>query len=167
MKMPIKILPNGSKEMLPKYMSNNAAGMDLYAANTYNSVEQAFLDDDIVDKDKIGEPCKVIEPGEVYIVPTGVAVAIPKGYEGQIRSRSGLARKHKLIVINSPGTIDSDYRGEIGVILINLSNKPFLLVRGTRVAQLVIAPVIQVELDVVDELDITKRGKKGWGSTGQ
>ena len=130
---------------LPRYMSDSAAGMDLCAANAESIV---------------------LEPGRVRLVPTGLYVAIPKGYEGQVRPRSGLALKHGLTLVNAPGTIDSDYRGEVGIIVGNIGSEPYTIERGTRIAQLVIAPVVQAEIEIVDELDETARGQGGFGHTG-
>ncbi|MBN2582078.1 MAG: dUTP diphosphatase [Planctomycetes bacterium] len=130
---------------LPRYMSGAAAGMDLCAANS--------------------EPI-VLEPGQIRLVPTGLHVAIPEGYEGQVRPRSGLALKHGLTLVNAPGTIDSDYRGEVGIIVGNIGSQPYAIERGTRIAQLVIAPVVQAEIEIVDELDETTRGHGGFGHTG-
>ena len=107
-----------------------------------------------------------VEPGGSAIIPTGLMVSIPKGYEIQIRPRSGLAAKKKITVLNTPGTIDSDYRGEIKVILINLNNKTFEVQKGLRIAQMVVCPVIKAQIQEVDELNDTVRGKGGFGSTG-
>lgn len=130
---------------MPQYMSGAAAGMDLCAANT--------------------EPV-VVSPGEVKLIPTGLYVAIPAGYEGQVRPRSGLALKHGITLVNSPGTIDSDYRGEVGIIIGNIGCEPYTIERGCRIAQLVIAPVTQAEVEVVESLDETVRGAGGFGHTG-
>ena len=108
-----------------------------------------------------------IYPGDTAIIPTGLALSIPRGFEAQIRPRSGLAAKQKVSVLNTPGTIDADYRGEIKVILINHSKELFTVEKGQRIAQLVICPVIQVQLKEVDNLDETKRGEGGFGSTGK
>ena len=147
--MPIKIRIRrkaGCEDVpLPRYMSDAAAGMDLCAANT--------------------DPI-VLEPGQVRLVPTGLYVAIPKGYEGQVRPRSGLALKHGLTLVNAPGTIDSDYRGEVGIIVGNIGPEPYTIERGTRIAQLVIAPVVQAEIEMVDQLDQTTRNDGGFGHTG-
>jgi dUTP pyrophosphatase len=132
--------------VVPRYQTADAAGMDLHAA----------LDD-----------AMVVEPGAVIAVPTGLALAIPRGFEGQVRPRSGLARKHGITVANAPGTLDSDYRGECMVLLINLGREPFTIAHGDRVAQLVIAPVAQAELIEVEELPATERGSGGFGSTGR
>jgi len=106
-------------------------------------------------------------PGERALVPTGISIAIPPGFEGQVRPRSGLALKHGISLVNAPGTIDADYRGEIGVILVNLAKEPFVIERGERIAQLVIARVPECELELVDSLDTTSRGGGGFGSTGR
>ena len=135
-----------SKEVsLPKYETSGSSGMDL-SANIDNDVN--------------------IEPGNTAIIPTGLAISIPKGFEVQIRPRSGLAAKKKISVLNTPGTIDADYRGEIKVILINLNNKVFTVEKGLRIAQMVVCPVIQAQLEEVSELNNTHRGKGGFGSTG-
>jgi dUTP pyrophosphatase len=130
---------------LPAYQTAGAAGLDLSAA--------------------VADPV-VIPPGERRFVPAGIAVAIPEGFEGQVRPRSGLALKHGIGIVNSPGTIDSDYRGEIGIVLINHGAEPFVVTRGARIAQLVIAPVARVDVEAVDTLDTTDRGDGGYGSTG-
>ena len=130
---------------LPRYMTEHAAGMDLYAAVT----EDATL-----------------QPGRIHLTPTGIAVAIPEGFEGQVRPRSGLAIKHGITLINSPGTIDSDYRGEIGVALINLGSEPHTIRRGDRIAQLIISPVMKTVWNVVERLDETTRNEGGFGHTG-
>ena len=135
-----------SKEVsLPKYETSGSSGMDL-AAYINNNVN--------------------LEPGKSEIIPTGISVAIPEGFEIQIRPRSGLAAKNKISVLNTPGTIDADYRGEIKVILINLSNKTFVVEKGFRIAQMVVCPIIQAQLEEVDELSETIRGEGGFGSTG-
>lgn len=143
--MLVKILPHGEGLPLPKYESQAAAGMDLAAA--------------------VDEPV-VFSPMERVMIPTGLSIQLPEGYEAQVRPRSGLAAKNGLTVLNSPGTIDGDYRGEIKVILINLGSEPFTITRGMRIAQLVIAPVVQVKPVIVDTLDETKRGDRGFGSSG-
>lgn len=130
---------------LPAYQSEHAAGLDLCAAIT--------------------EPVR-LEPGERRLVPTGLALAIPHGYEGQVRPRSGLALRAGISVVNSPGTIDSDFRGEVGIVLINHGSEPFVVEPLSRIAQLVITPVAHVELELVGELDETERGAGGYGSTG-
>lgn len=132
---------------LPRYETDGAAGMDLLAA-----VPEA-------------EPL-TLAPGTRALVPTGLAIALPQGFEAQVRPRSGLAAKNGVTVLNSPGTIDCDYRGEVKVILINLGAEPFVVTRGTRIAQMVIAPVTQGLLAEVEILDETVRGAGGFGSTG-
>ena len=130
---------------LPTYATEQSAGMDLTAA-----LEEAIE----------------IDKGERMLIPTGLAIALPEGYEAQIRPRSGLALKHGVTVLNAPGTIDADYRGEIGVILANLGNEPFTVERGMRIAQMVIAQHAQVSWEVVESLEETERGAGGFGSTG-
>jgi dUTP pyrophosphatase len=130
---------------LPRYHSAQAAGLDL----------QADIDGELT-----------LGPLERAAVPTGLAVALPPGYEGQVRPRSGLALRHGVTLLNSPGTLDADYRGELQVVLVNLSGTPFTLRRGERVAQLVVAPVSRVALEEVQVLDETERGPGGFGSTG-
>ena len=141
----IKRLPHGADLPLPSYESADAAGMDLRAA----------VEDTIT-----------LAPGERNLVPTGLAIALPTGYEAQIRPRSGLALKSGITCLNTPGTIDADYRGEVGVILINHGAEPFEINRGDRIAQMVIAPVTQGVWQEVDELDSTARGTGGFGSSG-
>ena len=126
-------------------MSEGAAGMDLHA-----SVESEVT----------------LSPGTTHLVPTGIALAIPPGYEGQIRPRSGLALRHGLTILNAPGTIDSDYRGEVGVVVANLGSEPFRVSRGDRIAQLVIAPVVRVRWRERDTLEATTRHSGGFGHTG-
>ena len=130
---------------LPKYETAGSSGMDL-AANVENEIE--------------------IGPGKSAIIPTGLAVSIPKNFEIQIRPRSGLAAKNQISVLNTPGTIDADYRGEIKVILINLSDKNFKIEKGLRIAQMVLCPVVKASLKEVETLEITERGTSGFGSTG-
>jgi len=130
---------------LPEYHSNDAAGMDLYAAVSGTIT---------------------IASGEFKMIPTGIRIAIPPGYEGQIRPRSGLACDHGIGILNSPGTIDADYRGVVGVILFNFSKKPFNIKRGDRIAQLVITKVEHGAFKVVEKLDRTERNNNGFGSTG-
>lgn len=139
----VKRLPHGEGLPLPVYATTGAAGMDVVSA------------EDVT-----------IAPGARHAVATGLALAIPEGYEIQVRPRSGLALKHGISVPNTPGTIDSDYRGELKVILINLGSEPFVIARGDRVAQLVLAPVVQAEWNEVAELGATTRGEGGFGSTG-
>jgi dUTP pyrophosphatase len=141
-------LPHFQGLALPAYETADAAGMDLRAA-----VEE-------------GAPL-TLAPGARAMAPTGLTIALPPGYEAQVRPRSGLAAKHGITCLNSPGTIDADYRGEVKVILINLGQEPFVIKRGERIAQMVIAPVTRAELKVVSELDETKRGAGGFGSTGR
>ena len=130
---------------LPRYETEDSSGLDLAA--------------------DIDKQIKIL-PGKSEIIPTGLAVAIPKNFEIQIRPRSGLAAKNQVSVLNTPGTIDADYRGEIKVILINLSNKVFIVEKGLRIAQMVVCPVIKVSLKEVTKLEITERGSGGFGSTG-
>jgi len=130
---------------LPRYMSEGASGVDLLAA----------VSEDMV-----------LEAGAVRLIPTGMRISLPVGYEGQVRPRSGLALKHGLTVLNSPGTIDADYRGEIGVILANLSGERFVVTRGMRIAQLVVQEVVRAEMVLQTELDQTQRGDGGFGHTG-
>lgn len=141
----LKLLKHGEGLGLPSYATCGSAGADLKAANL--------------------DPVEIL-PGTVELIPCGFNIAIPDGYEGQVRSRSGLSLKNSLIVLNSPGTIDSDYRGEVKLIMMNLSNKPFVIERGMRLAQLVICPVIQADFEIVDELPATCRKDSGFGSTG-
>ncbi|MCK7615291.1 dUTP diphosphatase [Roseibium sediminicola] len=142
----LKRLDHGRDLPLPAYQSELAAGLDLTAA-----VETPVT----------------LAPGERTLVPTGLAMALPAGYEAQVRPRSGLAAKHGITVLNTPGTIDADYRGEVKVILINLGDAPFEIVRGERIAQMVIAPVLQAEIHEVEALSETLRGTGGFGSTGR
>jgi len=148
MKVDICQLPHGMGLALPAYQSAHAAGLDLLAA---------------VPEDT---PI-VLAPGKHRLVPTALTIALPQGYEAQVRPRSGLAAKHGVTVLNSPGTVDADYRGEISVLLINHGEAPFTIRRGERIAQMVIAPVAQVELVAVASLSATKRGSGGFGSTGR
>ncbi|MES2343963.1 MAG: dUTP diphosphatase [Pseudomonadota bacterium] len=147
MNLPIKRLPHNSDLPLPAYETADSAGMDLRAAVP----EDAPL---------------VIRPGDRFAVPTGLSMAIPRGFEGQVRPRSGLALKSGITCLNTPGTVDSDYRGEVKVILINLGAEDFTVRRGDRIAQMVIAPVIQASVAEVADLDETARGAGGFGSTG-
>ena len=130
---------------LPKYETNGSSGMDL-SANIEKQIK--------------------IEPGKTSIIPTGISLSIPKNFEIQIRSRSGLAAKSQISVLNSPGTIDADYRGELKVILINLSNKIFVVEKGMRIAQMVLCPIVKAKFKEVDDLDNTDRNTSGFGSTG-
>ena len=140
----VKIINKG-KQQLPAYATKQSAGMDLRA-----NIEEAF----------------VLKPLERRLVPTGLYMALPEGYEAQVRPRSGLALKHGITVLNTPGTIDADYRGEVGVVLVNLSNEPFSIEPGERIAQMVIAKYEQVELEEVEILDETERGAGGYGHSG-
>ncbi len=133
-----------SNGFIPTYMTGGSSGLDLYSAEE-----------------------KIIPPGRWEIVSTGIAVEIPQGYEGQIRSRSGLAKNYGVFVLNSPGTIDSDYRGEVKVILMNLGNEPFRVNIGDRIAQLVIAPIVHAEILEVENLSTTERNNGGFGHTGR
>lgn len=135
-----------SDAVVPRYMTEQAAGLDLCAA--------------------IDAPID-LAPAQRAAVGTGLAFALPRGFEGQVRPRSGLAREHGITVVNAPGTIDSDYRGEVSVLLVNLGERTVRIDRGMRIAQLVVAPVVQAELVEVDELDTTSRGSGGFGSTGR
>ena len=147
-KVDIQQLPHGKGIALPAYQSAHAAGLDLLAAVP----EDAPM---------------VLAPGKHAMIPTALSIALPPGYEAQDRPRSGLAAKHGVTVLNSPGTVDADYRGEINVLLINHGDQPFQIRRGERIAQMVIAPVTQVELVPVTALSTTDRGSGGFGSTGR
>jgi dUTP pyrophosphatase len=147
-KIDIRQLPHGEGLALPAYQSAHAAGLDLVAA-----VPE-------------GAPM-ILAPGQYALVPTGLTIALPPGYEAQVRPRSGLAAKHGVTVLNSPGTVDADYRGEIGVLLINHGAAAFEIRRGERIAQMVIAAVVQAELVPVISLSATDRGSGGFGSTGR
>jgi dUTP pyrophosphatase len=147
-KLEVLQLPNGKGLALPAYQSALAAGLDLLAAVP----EDAPV---------------VLAPGKYALVPTGLSIALPPGYEAQVRPRSGLAAKHGVTVLNAPGTVDADYRGEIGVPLINHSDVPFTIRRGERIAQMVIASVVQAEFVPVTTLSPTARGSGGFGSTGR
>ena len=141
----VKRLPHNEDLALPSYESTSAAGMDLPAA----------VMEDVT-----------LSPGERSLVETGLAIALPEGYEAQIRPRSGLAARNGVTVLNTPGTVDADYRGEVKVILINLGDETFTVTRGMRIAQMVIAPVVQATMEQVDILPDTARGEGGFGSTG-
>jgi dUTP pyrophosphatase len=130
---------------LPRYMTPGAAGMDLLA--------------------DVGEPVGV-EPGARVLIPTGIAIELPPGFEAQVRPRSGLALRHGVTLLNSPGTIDADYRGEIQVLMINLGDQPYTVRRGDRIAQMIVAPVVRAELRAVDALSDSRRGPGGFGHTG-
>ncbi len=142
-----RVLPHGEGLPAPSYRSSLAAGLDLSAAVE----EDAALS---------------LAPGGRALVPTGIALELPAGFEAQVRPRSGLAHRHGVTVLNTPGTIDADYRGEIQVILINHGNEAFTIARGERIAQLVIAPVVAATLEQVENLSITERNTGGFGSTG-
>ena len=141
----IKRLAHGQDVPLPKYMSDHAAGMDLYAAVAEDTI---------------------IPPGGWKLVPTGMAMAIPAGFEAQVRPRSGLALKQGVSVLNTPGTVDVDYRGEVGVILMNHSQKDLIVKRGDRIAQMIINKIERVNIEEVDELPDSSRGAGGFGHTG-
>ena len=142
--MKIKVVNRG-RQPLPQYATSQSAGMDLRA--------------------NLSEPI-VLHPMERRLIPTGLFIALPEGFEAQVRPRSGLALKHGLTVLNAPGTIDADYRGEVGVVLINLSQEDFVINDGERIAQMVIARHEQAEFELVEELDETERGAGGYGHTG-
>jgi dUTP pyrophosphatase len=147
-KIDIRLLPHGEGLALPAYQSAYAAGLDLFAA--------------------VPEDAPVtLAPGKYALIPTGLTIALPAGYEAQIRPRSGLAAKHGVTVLNAPGTVDADYRGEISVSLINHGDMPFQIRRGERIAQMVIASVVRAELIPVAALSATERGSGGFGSTGR
>lgn len=145
MKVSILKLPHGADLPLPAYATEGSAGMDLLAAVAHDTI---------------------LPPGERLLVPCGIAIGLPAGTEAQVRPRSGLALKNGITVLNAPGTIDADYRGEVKVILINLGSEPFAIQRGARIAQLVIAPVSRAEWSDVESLDNTARAAGGFGSTG-
>ena len=147
-KVEVQQLPHGNGLALPAYQSAHAAGLDLLAA--------------------VPEDAPVmLAPGKHALIPTGLTIALPQGYEAQVRPRSGLAAKHGITVLNSPGTVDADYRGEVCVLLINHGDQPFPIRRGERIAQMVIAQVARVELVPVTSLSATDRGSGGFGSTGR
>jgi len=143
----VKRLPHAADLPLPAYQSELAAGLDLLAAVPADAPV-------------------VIAPGERAMIPTGIVIALPPGSEAQVRPRSGLAARHGVTVLNSPGTVDADYRGEVNVILVNLGEEPFTVARGTRIAQLIIAPIVQATICETANLDETTRGLGGFGSTG-
>lgn len=145
-RIPVQVQPEGEGLELPAYATEGAAGMDLRAA----------VEDDLV-----------IPPGGRELVSAGLRIAVPAGYEAQVRPRSGLALRHGVTVLNAPGTVDSDYRGTVAVVLANLGAQDFVVHRGDRIAQLVIAPVARAELGQVDELDDSDRGAGGFGHTGR
>lgn len=143
----LKLDPQKDKDLpLPRYMTANSAGMDICAA-----LEEAL----------------VLDPGRICLVPTGFAMALPEGFEAQIRPRSGLAVKHGIGIINAPGTIDADYRGEVKIALINLGQEPVTIRRGERIAQMVVQKVYQARINPVDRLDDTSRSTGGFGHTGR
>lgn len=145
-KVPLKKVTELPLDVVPVYMTEGSAGADLIAA--------------------IPAPV-ILEPGQYRLIDTGIAIALPPGYEAQVRPRSGLAAKHGITCLNTPGTIDADYRGEIKVILINHGQHPFIIQPGERIAQLVIAPVVQGQWVITDELPETERGTGGFGHTGR
>lgn len=145
MKLLIKKTDNAIDLPLPRFMTKGAAGMDLYAN----------VEDEII-----------VKPGGIKLIPTGISIALPEGYEAQIRPRSGLAIKHGISLVNTPGTVDCDYRGEINLIMINFGENPFVINRGDRVAQMVINKVEVPEIIEVEELEASSRGDGGFGSTG-
>ncbi len=146
-RIPVKITRlNGNIDLpLPEYESEGSSGMDIRAA--------------------VKDPV-LLDPGKISLISTGLSISVPSGYEAQIRPRSGLALHHGIGLVNAPGTIDSDYRGEIGIIMINWGNKPFTIRRGDRIAQMIISKVYRAELSEVDALDTTYRGQGGFGHTG-
>lgn len=144
-RIPIKRLRKDRPVSLPRYMTDHSAGMDLFAS----------LDEEVV-----------LQPGQRRLIPTGIAVAIPAGFEGQIRPRSGLALQNGIALVNAPGTIDADYRGEISVLLINFGERPFRVRDGDRIAQMVISPVLRAEWEETEELPATERDSGGFGHTG-
>ncbi|KNZ69323.1 deoxyuridine 5'-triphosphate nucleotidohydrolase Dut [Thermincola ferriacetica] len=145
-RLAIKRLEHARDLPLPRYMTEGSAGMDLYAA-----VEETL----------------VLEPGEIRLIPTGIAIELPPGYEAQIRPRSGLALKYGISFVNTPGTIDADYRGEIGLIMINFGNRPFTINRGDRVAQMVINEIVKAHITEAEVLTETERNAGGFGHTGK
>ncbi|MEH6951992.1 dUTP diphosphatase [Nitrobacter sp. NHB1] len=147
-KVEVQQLPHAEGLPLPAYHSSQAAGLDLVAAVP----EQTPL---------------VLAAGQHTMVPTGLVIALPDGFEAQVRPRSGLAARHGVTVLNSPGTVDADYRGEINVLLVNLGDAPFTIRRGERIAQMIVAPVTRVELARAESLSATTRGSGGFGSTGR
>lgn len=147
-KITVMLKRSSGNEDLPlqRYMSPHAAGMDLYAA-----VKEATT----------------LRPGEIRLIPTGIIIALPTGFEAQVRPRSGLAIKHGIGILNSPGTIDPDYRGEVGIILINMGENPFIIKRGDRIAQMIINKVYHAQLELSSELPPTERNDGGFGHTGR
>ena len=146
LKVQVKRLPHGRDLPLPKYMSEHAAGMDLFAAVN---------------------PEMIIPSGEWKLVPTGISIALPEGYEAQVRPRSGLALKQGVSILNTPGTVDADYRGEVGVILMNHSRENLIIKRGDRIAQMIINQIERIEFEEVPELPESERGHGGFGHTGK
>lgn len=144
--VPVARLPGAEDIPLPRYMTDGAAGCDLHAA--------------------VEAPVR-LAPGERRAIPTGIAIALPAGYEAQVRPRSGLALRQGLTLLNTPGTVDADYRGEIRVIVVNLGGEPVEIVRGERIAQMIVAPVVRARFELVDALEGTARGDGGFGSTGR
>ncbi len=142
-----KVLPHGEGLPPPSYRSEQAAGLDIAAALAHGD-------------------SLILSPGERALIPAGIVLELPAGFEAQVRPRSGLALRHGVTVLNSPGTIDADYRGEIQVLLINFGKEPFTIVRGDRIAQLVVCPVLMVNLEIADTVTATIRGRGGFGSTG-
>ncbi|KPJ64775.1 deoxyuridine 5'-triphosphate nucleotidohydrolase [candidate division KD3-62 bacterium DG_56] len=145
MKLQVERLPEGEGLPLPRYLTEHAAGMDLCAA----------VEGDLT-----------LAPGEVRLIPTGFKVAVPVGCEAQIRPRSGLAARHGITLLNAPGTVDADYRGQVCVVVVNHGREPFVIRRGDRIAQMVIAPVVRVEVEEVAKLNDTARSEGGFGHTG-
>ena len=143
--VPVQRLPHAEGLALPAYATEDSAGLDLVAA--------------------VSEPI-IIGPGARALIPAGIVIELPSGFEAQVRPRSGLALKHGITVLNAPGTIDADYRGEVGVILVNLGESPFAVERGMRIAQMVVQPVSRVAWDERAELEKSARGQGGFGSTG-
>ncbi|HFB2047927.1 MAG TPA: Deoxyuridine 5'-triphosphate nucleotidohydrolase [Hyphomicrobiaceae bacterium MAG_BT-2024] len=143
----IKWLDHGKGMDLPRYQTTSAAGLDLFAALGPHEVV-------------------ALKPSERTLIPTGLSIELPNGFEAQIRPRSGLALRYGVTVLNSPGTVDSDYRGEIKIVLVNLGDQIFKVKRGQRVAQLIVAPIVAMATEVVTELSVTSRGTNGFGSTG-
>lgn len=138
---------SGNEDLpLPRYMSPNAAGMDLYAAVKEDTT---------------------LRPGEIRLIPTGIIIALPTGFEAQVRPRSGLAIKHGIGILNSPGTIDPDYRGEVRIILVNMGENPFIIKRGDRIAQMIINKIYHAHLELSSELSSTERNDGGFGHTGK
>ena len=147
LKIRITRVESGLKDIpLPAYATRGSSGMDIYAS----------VEDDLH-----------LQPGETTLVPTGIRIAVPEGFEAQVRPRSGLAIKHEIGILNSPGTIDSDYRGEVKIVITNFGKKEFIVRRGDRVAQLVISPVVRAIWEEVNSIDETERGEGGFGHTGK